>query len=426
MDHAPLSLLVTRTRDLLLARWKPLVAAVVATALADGLLWVVAEKLLSGATGGESGGAPSFGTVAVTLTLVWAIIVAVLVLPMAAATAALTDTEDAPIAWWPRALKSLPAQWLRLALPTLPLLLLMLWLMQSVTSLMKRATAGQLTSDPGTPLPFKIVEQLGQAPVRWALFIVAVGIWFLWSTTFATGRDERLAPRAFWRLHGVAPLHVAILVAISALAIGPVLSKAAGGVGSSLSGLGPQAADAASASSGVGIIIVFGALLAAFIGAVAVPWIALFSTEGGWSVPDDGTGTPALAPAVDAATPQPQGAVAAEAPVAAAPAHRRVESVLEAQAGTPAGAWWYLRAGSTSLVKVTGSTQAQPSPVVSDGQGAWQSVQPGATPNTAQFTAPIDGWYLLAAWPIEPAPHQVRLRVLVPADAQAAPTAGVA
>lgn len=424
MDPAPTSLLVTRTRDLLLARWKPLAAAVVATALVDGLLWVVAEKLLSGVSGGgESSGAPSFGTLAVTLTLVWAIIVAVLVLPMGAALAALTDADAAPIAWWPRALKSLPAQWLRLALPTLPLLLLMLWLVQSVTSLMKQATAGQLTGDPGTPLPFKIVEQLGHAPVRWALFIVAVGIWFLWSTTFATGRDERFAPRAFWRLHGVAPLHVGILVAISALAIGPVLSKAAGGMGSGLSGLGPQAGDAAGASSGVGVIILFGALLAAFIGAVAVPWVALFSTEGGWSSSDDGAGLdtgPAMQSHAQAHAPAP-----AAAP-AAAPEHRQVERVLEAQAGTPAGVWWYLRAGSMSLVEVAGSTPAQPSPVVSDGQGAWQSVQAGATPDTAQFTAPIDGWYLLAAWPTDPAAHQVRLRVLVPADAQEAPVAGVA
>ena len=453
MDVAQLSPWFASTIELAKSRWRQLLIAVGVTAAVDGLLWILAKALLGHATGAFQGtdGPPAMLTVHGSFLLVWAVMVLLLVLPMAAATAALSSDEDEPALWLRDAAASVPAQWIRLALPTLPTLLLGMWVMQSLISYIKQAFSGGGLTEPAMPLALKVAQLLGHAPVRIALFTAIVGVWYLWSAIWSTRDDRRLLPSAPWQLHGAPPLAVGVAVLGTSLVLGPLLSKALDQFGSAL-GSAMSAQTAATDGGSTFLIVLLGAFIAAFIGAVAIPWIALFRDED-WSIDADvvqphggvtgaqtssvaATATTMVAPASAATTPIATvvpAAASAEAhatqPVAAqplaapaAPAQQVSDQVVPAQPGEAAGAWWYVPAGGRVLVEVAAASGV-PQAVVADAAGAWQTTEPGPHPGAAAFTAPADGWFLLGAWLTDETPQHVRIRLTLPAQAQPAPQA---
>jgi len=421
MDRSPPALFFATCRDLVMRRWLQLLAAIAITAAADGVLWVIARKVASSATGASAGsspdaassGAPSMVGISIALTIVWAIVVAIMALPMLAATAALTDDDDSPVGWLSESLHAAPAMWVRLALPTFPLLLLGLWMMHGLlgafASMSESLTTGE---EPSKPLSFTVGEALfGHSIGRWLVFAAVLGVWYLWSATRATGTEDQLVPSAPWNLHGRNPLAVVGLVLLSSIVLGPVLVKA-------LKGITPALGEAAGTGSGIFSVVLLGFVLAAFISAVAIPWIALFGDAPAPAMADDGD----LGHAPNPTEPDATLVAAAGAPEAPAAAPQVVDLALTSQPGQLTGTWWYLRAGSQSWIQVAGRDGAPPpAPATLDAASQWQTLQPVQQPGAALLVAPADGWYQLGAWVADTLPTQVAIRLTLPADAQPAP-----
>ncbi len=429
MDSSSISSLLANSRELVTSRWRQLAAAIGVTALLGAVLWFILIQLAGSVGGGDSstGGLPSKGGIFLSITIAWAILISTFVVPMAASTAAIADEgDDSTFGWASAAVRSLPWMWLRLAIPTAPLLLLGLWAVNDVFAMfsdlaaqIEAGAASEVPAEPSEPLSFQMVELLfGSAPMRWAAFATVLGLWFLWSATRATGRDERMLPHAPWRLFGRSPLVVAGLAGISAVVLGPLLGTALKSLGSGLGSIaGDVDTDSAEGASTMAVLIV-GMVISAFIGAVAIPWIALFREGDGLVTRSSG-----------AATVDPVGAsepVAAAAPVthAAGPPAATVQLVDQnhvAAANASAGAWWYLQGGANVIVQVAAAPGVSVTPVVSDAAGAWLGLQDTGQPGAASLVVPVAGWFLLGAWNGAPQPTQIAMRFTLPLDAQPAP-----
>jgi hypothetical protein len=440
MDSASVSSLLANSRELVSSRWRQLGAAIGLTAALGAVLWFILIKVLGGMEPSGDSGLPSAGSIYFSITLSWAILVAAMVTPMAASTAAIADDDDAPLGWTKAALRSLPSMWLRLAIPTLPLLLLGLWAVHDLFDAFKQMAAAFENLDaapaeePGEPLSFKALEFLfGSAPMRWAIFATTIGLWFLWSATRATGRDEGKLPHAPWQLFGRSPLLVCGLTGVSSVVLGPLLTKSLGSLGDGLGSLAGPAAEAAGAEgASTGVVLVIGMVISAFIGAVAIPWIALFREEGEFLYisADDGTLAPG-APAVAEPSLEQASAVESSTPLAATPApappsppvaqQQVVDEQHAVPAGGSAGAWWFLQAGAQVVVQLAAAPGAAVTPVVADATGAWLATQQAPQPGAASFVAPAPAWYLLGAWNSGAEAAQVAMRCITPPDAQRAP-----
>lgn len=450
MDFTSVTTLFATTRELATSRWRQLATAIGLTAVLGAVLWFLLIKVAGGISGDASsgGGMPSKGGIFVSLTIAWAILVSAFVVPMAASTAAIADDgDDSPLGWTGAALRSLPWMWLRLAIPTLPLLLIGLWAvndlfgaLSDLAASMQASATGGAPAEPGTPLSFKVAEfMFGSAPARWIVFSTILGLWFMWSATRATGRDEGALPHAPWRMFGRNPLIVAGLAGISAVVLGPLLSKALSSLGGGLQSVAGSTTEASGDGASTVAVLVVGMIISAFIGAVSIPWIALFSDADGSvsrsaraSGPEPARG---LDPSLDAdihagfatAHVVEAGHAAAPAPALAttgvpAAVHQVVDQHHVAGSGAPAGSWWYLQAGAQVTVQVaSGHDTTSVSPVVSDAAGGWLGMHANGQPGAATVAIPAIGWYLLGAWNAGPQDAQVMTRFTLPMDAQPAP-----
>ncbi|MCW2920845.1 MAG: hypothetical protein JWL76_719 [Thermoleophilia bacterium] len=447
MDFSSVTTLLATSRGLATARWRQLATAIGLTAVLGAVLWFLLIKV-AGGIGGDAtsgGGMPSKGSLFMSITIAWAILVSAFVVPMAASTAAIADDgDDSPLGWTGGALRSLPWMWLCLAIPTLPLLLIGLWAVNDLLSAFSTALAGvapesEAASSLASPMSFKVADFLfGSAPARWIVFSTVLGLWFMWSATRATGQDERAMPHAPWRLFGRNPLIVAALAGISAVALGPLLSKALSSLGGGLESVAGGAAEGGGDGASTMAVLIVGMVISAFIGVVAIPWIALFSDHDGLVArpdravdPDPATG---VDPGLDAATHAAYASAHVAEPVQQAPApvyattgvpaavHQVIDQHHVAGSGAPAGSWWYLQAGAHVTVQVaSGHDTTSVSPVVSDAAGGWLGMHANGQPGAATVAIPAIGWYLLGAWNAGPQDAQVMMRFTLPMDAQPAP-----
>lgn len=442
MDSASISSLLANSRELAISRWRQLAAAIGVTALLGAALWFILIQV-AGSAGGDSssGGLPSKGGIFLSVTIAWAILVTTFVVPMAASTAAIADEgDDSTVGWAGLALRSLPWMWLRLAIPTAPLLLLGMWAINDVFGMFSNlaaqmeaaAASGGAPAEPSKPLSFQLLELLfGSAPMRWAVFATVLGLWFLWSATRATGRDERLLPHAPWRLFGRNPLVVSCLAGISAVVLGPLLGKSLNSLGSGLGSIAGDV-DAASAEGASTVaVLVVGMVISAFIGAVAIPWIALFRegdgfvmrTRGDATVDPVGAAEPPAALDVVSPLATADATATAPAPAMGPPAAtvQLVDQSHVAAANASAGSWWYLQHGANVIVQVAATPGVPVTPVASDAAGAWLGMHETGQPGAASLLVPAAGWFLLGAWNAAPQPTQIAMRFTLPLDAQPAP-----
>ncbi len=436
MDFSSVTTLLATSRELATTRWRQLATAIGLTALLGAVLWYLLIKVVGSMGGGETleGGMPSKGGIFLNLTIGWAILVSAFVVPMAASTAAIAeDGDESPLGWTGGAFRSLPWMWLRLAIPTLPLLLLGLW---AVNDLFSALSGGLLSGE--MPRSFRMIEFLGEsAPARWVLFSAVLGLWFMWSATRATGQDERALPHAPWRLCGRSPVIVAALAGLSAVALGPLLGKALSSIGGGLDSVAGGVAEGSGESASTVAVLIVGMVISAFIGMVAIPWIALFREDDGFVARTTIDATPAPGSQVDAGAAHAGDANAAEATLAQsqtyaqeAPAahgvpaavHQVVDQSHFTAPGIPAGAWWYLQAGAQVMVQVAaGHDTTSVTPIASDAAGAWLDMHATGQPGAAAVTVPALGWYLLGAWNAGTENAQVQMRFTLPMDAQPAP-----
>ena len=443
MNLDSVTTLLGTSRHLAASRWRQLATAIGLTALLGAVLWFLLIKVAGGIGGDPSaeGGMPSKGGIFLSLTIAWAILVSAFVVPMAASTAAIADDgDDSTLGWTGAALRSLPWMWLRLAIPTLPLLLLGLWAvndlfgaLSDLAASMESAAAGG-AAEPSEPTSFRVAELLfGSAPARWAVFSAILGLWFMWSATRATGQDDGALPHAPWRMFGRNPLIVAALAGISAVVLGPLLGKALSSLGGGLGSMTGAAEGGGDGASTMAVLVV-GMVISAFIGMVAIPWIALFTEDDGFAArrtaasahPGSGIepGLDAAAHAGYATTAAAAAPAQAQAPLQGVPAavHKVIDQTHVAAPGIPAGAWWYLQAGAQVMVQVAaGHDTTSVSPIASDAAGAWLDMHATGQPGAAAVVVPLLGWYLLGAWNAGTENAQVTMRFTLPMDAQPAP-----
>jgi hypothetical protein len=187
--------------------------------------------------------------------------------------------------------------------------------------------------------------------------------------------------------------------------LGPLLSKSFGQFGHAL-GRAAQVGAAADTTGGSAIVVALvGMFLSAFIGAVAIPWIALYANVER-AEPIAATPEPAPAPTSDKAFVVHDG-------------------VVTLQPGQPGGTWWYLRAGDTVEIALAQAAGVA-TPAAADAVGAWLTPREGTHAGAAAFDIPADGWFLLGAWPTGPVGAQLPIQLTVPEHAHAAPAQQVA
>ncbi|MCW2972587.1 MAG: hypothetical protein JWN72_860 [Thermoleophilia bacterium] len=406
-------------------RRRQLVVAVGAAAVAIAIVSKLASKLLESLDLGASGGEPKSLVVVAGIVLVaWAVKVALLALLFAVVTATLADRDSPGLTGWlPAVGPTLPSFAKVAAATTVIAPVLLIWTYQGAVSMLNKAkeasdatALASLSSSP--PLPVRTMAFFADHALAKLLVLGVLGTAWL---AFSTRRALALRTAEEGPLAGPTPVVTAGLAFASLLVSGVVLGSTAGGFANLMPGF--TASDGILGSM-VGVFfatVVTGAVIAAWNIAYD-PELAAASRAG--ELPLDAlAGDPsheaATAAAGDAAHPP---AYADPSQQQAPPAFQQVDSIVDAVPDAPAGAWWFVRAGGSVLIEVAGQG-AQPQPIVQGADGSWHPVQPGAHPAAGGFLAPADAWYLLGAWLTDGVPQQVRIRLTLPADAQAAPAA---
>ncbi|MBC7462271.1 MAG: hypothetical protein H7287_12990 [Thermoleophilia bacterium] len=404
-------------------RWRQLAVAVGAAAVAIVIVSRLASQLLGSIDLGSAGGDPrTLGVVVAVVLVAWSIKVALLALLVGAVSAVLADRNDDSFAGWlPRLKTSLPAFGKIAAATTFIAPVLMIWSYQAAVSLMNDAkAAGNLAArqelDTSAPLPISISTYFQEHTLAKLLLLAVLSTaWLAFSTRRAlaqrTGKDGPLL--------GPSPLVTGALACASLLVSGVVLGKVAGSFATLMPGFTTSDGILGSMVGVFVATVVTGALIAAWNVAYDAE-LATAATAA--ALPDGvpaGTEAAAIEPTAQAAySPVQPGVMEAQA----APTFQQVDSIVDAVPNAPAGSWWFVRAGGSVLIEVAGQG-AQPQPIAQAADGSWLDVQAGAHPAAGGFMAPTDAWYLLGAWLTDGTPQQVRLRLTLPVDAQAAPAA---
>ncbi len=427
MDVNDLVELPVRARDLVLRRWRQLLVGIGVVALVNVVLL---ELFVHGKLGGGLGSAgdaaaklPSFGAIALTVTIGYLIVVAYVSLPMAFATSALVEGDDeTPHGFLLAAIPAAFRQWLRLAVILSPFLLLAIWAVHSIfsaiSSLFESAMSGETGTggEPGMPFAVRVIGALGKHPIDWALVIVLVGAWCMYAAVDALRIQRGVLPGDPRPLIARHPLAVGVLAFVSALVLGPALRHALSGA---LRGIVPSLDGKSAEASSVVVVALFSIVCAAFISAVAVTWVSLFggddlcaATPGDddGQLPAEPIGVVAGEQAVTQPAPAPASAQAAAQPTV-------VDLPQIINPGATNGWWVFAPAGATVGIGVWVGTGAAPRVAVADQAGAWSATHVAAD-GTNVFVSPADAWYYLALASQEAAPQQLHVRLTLPDGVQ--------
>jgi len=450
MDLSPLLELGSNIRDLVADRWRQLLIAIVGVAVLNTGLWTLLIHIPTGSVDPSTSGAtPDLGTIKLTLyfavLMFWGMLVTILVAPMSAASTSLADDDDAPAGWLRSLAPNFGKQWIRLGLVTLPFMLFGLWMLHDTFSLLGQMFSTTGGGEPGgMPLSMTIGKLLfGHTLSRWGIGIVMVGVWLLWTGSQVTGVDNGILPSSPMSVARDKSFPVVVLTLASAVFLGPVLFEALGHAGKALlsSSILGESLQGGEKSASIITMGGLGLLVTVFLSAVSIPWVALFRTVEGVNftfeanpeapTPNAGGPTPGYAVAATqqsraVATAQsthaqhsiqPQAAPLAPVPGEAPRTYHDRTGVVSADA--PTGWWVYLPAGTSPIVRARWSDGPALRLLGATQDGQWFALT-AVDVETGTFTAPADGWFMLALQLQGAAPQSFAAQLDLPAGAQLA------